>query len=119
MGDTIGKLFYGVELTREQYKKVEDKLFKKTPPTDTKKPWTANKTELDKKSLLCLEQPYETEDHYLVIRHTMNSAYNGGTRVSGLNLDTDVLDDALDTFLQEIDVKPANSPSWMLVGCYG
>jgi hypothetical protein len=59
MGAEVAELSYGVILKEADYKKLHDLLFEEKELPNVSGKWLVEK---DKKSLLTIDNPYETED---------------------------------------------------------
>lgn len=118
MGSDVGELFYGVELTKEQFNKLWNEVFY-TGADAAECKWGEEK---DPKSLLRLNNPYETMNYYLVVRASEQDSENGGTLL-GKHIATDPKWDQLITEClwkdRTINTLQADKKTgWHLVGHY-
>lgn len=107
MGDNAGQLFFGAKISRKDFNHLSKTIFIRNE----------DYSEANPNSLLTLDNPYETEDYYLVVRDSERSTYNGGKSL-GLRIDADPRwETALNEFIGEHNLK-VESIGWHLVGHY-
>jgi hypothetical protein len=110
MGDCVGQLVYGFELTKEEH----DKL------CVAKNKWslTFNPEIKGVYPLLELECPYETEDHLMIVESTNVSSYNCAMRLTDDEMKVpDEGKQQLEAFKKAYGFEDKKS-SWFLVGHY-
>lgn len=132
MGDQVGQLLYGVEITQERYSQlrgVEKELGwgKDAKPNpewseDTDADWENGglRKSLSKKfPQIQIEQPYETEDFYISIKESSKNSFNGGRKLSKTIETKPEWDEMLNYFAQEIDMHfYPEQATWYLIGHY-
>jgi hypothetical protein len=120
MGDTVGQLFYGAALPK--IKRDPDKM-KRGGWYD---PSTEHYSELfqsehdnlkEINAVTRYEQPYETENHYLIIVESENSAYNEGSFLGPKLEVKPEWDNLLKERAEKAGVK-ISEIGWHLVGHY-
>lgn len=133
MGDQVAELTYGVMLSEADYKKIESILYEERESKSSYQcqsyvngKWVTethiNKSlyEKDEKSLLILEQPYETEDYLLIVRKSRQSSFNGTEPVKDFNfLDYNLWNTELNKFIIENNLNPETLIGWLLTAHYG
>jgi len=115
MGDQVAELTYGVLINPEDYEKLESILYERG-----KEKWSLK--EINDKSTIAIKQPYETEDFIVYVRSIDESAGNGTSIINSdffSSKDTDVLDDLINDFLKQHDVKAKSKIGWLLTAHYG
>lgn len=66
MGDCVGELFYGVQLKDKEWNRILE----------------ANGDNYDLADGLKLEQPYENEEHFVIVKESGSAAYNSSRLLS-------------------------------------
>jgi len=113
MGDQVGQLSYGVIIEEDVYLKLQKHFFKTFNAED------GYDEEKDEKSVLTIENPYETYDYLLMVRESKQSSYNGTMMLPVVSPEVVTnWTNILTQFLTEHGIEPAEPIGWMLTGRY-